>query len=188
MSNLFLPMDNETGGLADEVSLLSTYLEVQDDNLNVIDSLSLFVKPNNGLYVVEAGGLAVNKIDIVEHDKTALPYSQAGQLLFRFLQKNSNDGKNRLIPVGKNVHFDVGGIQRALLNKNNWDKFVSYRMIDITGVALTLQLKGKLPKGLGLGLGSLIEYFGISIPGNQHEAKYDVQAQMLVYKRLLDLI
>ena len=186
--NLYLPMDNETGGLPDEVSLLSTYLEVVDDSLEVIDSIELFVKPNNGLYVVEAGGLAVNKIDLVEHDKIAITYSEAGQKLFRFLQKNSRDGEIKLIPVGKQVHFDVAGLQRNLLGKKTMDKFVSYRLIDITGIALGLQIKGKLPKTLGLSLGSLVEYFNIYVYGQQHEAKYDTKATMLVFKKLLELM
>lgn len=186
--NLFLPMDNETGGLPDEVSLLSTYLEVVDDKLNVLDSLELFVKPNDGIYKVEAGGLEINKINLVDHDKIAMTYSEAGQKLFRFLQKNSFDGKIKLIPVGKNVHFDVLGLQRHLLGKKTMDKFVSYRLLDVTGLALGLQIRGKLPKDLGLGLGTLVEYFNIQIPGAAHEAKYDTKATMLVLQRLLELM
>lgn len=185
---LFLPMDNETGGLSKGVSLLSTYLEVVDEKLNILDSLSLFVRPNDGVYTVEAGGLEVNKINLVEHDKTAITYSEAGQLLFRFLQKNSQDGKIKLIPVGKQVHGDVAWLQEHLLGKKTMDKFVSYRVVDITGVALTLQIKGKLPDDLGLSLGSLVEYFDIRIDGSTHEAKYDTQATMLIWKRLMDLI
>lgn len=185
---LYLPMDNETGGLAPNVSLLSTYLEVVDENFNVLDSLELYVKPNDGVYLVEAGGLEVNKINLVDHDKVAISYSEAGQKLFRFLQKNSKDGEIKLIPVGKNVGGDVSWLQQHLLSKKNMDKFVSYRIIDITGLAMSLQIKGKLPFDLGLSLGSLVEFFNISIPGNQHEAKYDTKATMLVYSKLLDLI
>ncbi len=185
---LFLPMDNETGGLADGVSLLTSYLEVVDHKLNVIDSLELYVKPNDGVYTVEAGGLEVNKINLVEHDKVAITYSEAGQKLFRFLQKNSQDGKIKLIPVGKQVHGDVRWLQEHLLGKKTMDKFVSYRTVDITGIAMTLQLKGKLPPDLGLSLGHLVEYFGIVVPGVTHEAKYDTKATMLVWQKLMDLI
>lgn len=188
MTYLFLPMDNETGGLSEGVSLLSTYLEVVDINLNVLDSISLFVKPNDGIYKVEAGGLEVNKINLVEHDKVAITYSEAGQKLFKFLKKNSNDGVIKLIPLGKNVYKDVEWLQEHLLGKKTMDKFVSYRTLDITGLALTLQVKGKLPPDLGLSLGSLVEYFKISIPGNQHEAKYDTLATMITWKKLMELM
>lgn len=188
--NLYLPMDNETGGLADDVSLLSTYLEVVDDDLEVIDSLELYVKPNDGVYKVEAEGLAINKIDLVYHDKMAISYSEAGQKLFNFLKKNSQDGKIKLIPVGKNVQFDVNGLQKHLLSKKNMDKFVSYRLIDITGLALSLQIKGKLPPDLGLSLFSLAQYFNVYnlVQGQAHEAKYDVKVTMLVYKKLLEML
>ncbi len=185
---LYLPMDNETGGLHEDVCLLSTYIEVVDEQFNVVDSLELYVKPNNGVYNVEAGGLKVNKIDLVKHDETAITYSEAGQKLFQFLKKNSKDGAIKLIPIGKNVMFDVSGLQKHLLGKKTMDKFVSYRVIDITCLAMSLQIKGKLPPDLGLSLGSLVEYFNIVIPGNAHEAKYDTQATMLVYKKLLDMI
>jgi DNA polymerase III alpha subunit (gram-positive type) len=181
-------MDNETGGLDDKTSLLSTYLEVVDEQFNVIDSLEMFIKPNDGLYVVEAGGLDVNKINIVEHDKIAITAGDAGQKLFRFLQKHSNDGKIKLIPVGKNVQFDVSGLQRHLLSKKNMDKFVSYRLIDITGIAMGLQIKGKLPPDLGLSLFSLAQYFSITAEGNAHEAKYDTKVTMLVWRALLNLL
>lgn len=188
MSKLFLPMDNETGGLSEGVSLLTTYLEVVDDKLNVLDSLELYVKPNDGKYIVEAGGLEVNKINIVAHDATAITYSEAGQKLFKFLQKNSQDGKIKLIPVGKQVHSDVRWLQEHLLGKKTMDKFVSYRNLDITGLALAIQLKGKLPPELGLSLGHLVEYFNIVVPGTQHEAKYDTKATMLVLQKLMDLM
>ena len=185
---LYLPMDNETGGLHDEVSLLSSYLEVVDEKCNVIDSLELYVKPNDGLYKVEAGGLLVNKIDLVKHDQIAIPYSAAGQLLFRFLQKNSKDGEIKLIPVGKNVAGDVRWLQQHLLGKKTMDKFVSYRVLDITGIAMALQIKGKLPQDIGLSLSSLVEHFQIVIPGVAHEAKYDTQATILIWQKLLELM
>ncbi len=188
MDYLFLPVDNETGGLSNGVSLLTSYLEVVNMDLQVIDSLSLFVKPNDGVYRVEAGGLEVNKINLIDHDKIAIPYSAAGQLLFRFLQKHSQDGKIKLIPVGKQVHGDIAWLQEHLLGKKTMDKFVSYRTIDITGIAYSLQIKGKLPPDLGLSLGSLVEYFDIRIDGVQHEAKYDTQATMAVWKKLMDLM
>jgi DNA polymerase III alpha subunit (gram-positive type) len=186
--NLYLPMDNETGGLSKDVSLLSSYLEVVNDKWQVIDSLELYVKPNDGIYTVEAQGLEVNGINLVTHDKMAITYSEAGQILFKFLKKNSNDGAIKLIPLGKNVGGDVAWLQQHLLGKKTMDKFVSYRILDVTGIAMTLQIKGKLPPDIGLSLGSLIKHFGITIPGAVHEAKYDTQATVLVYRKLLDLI
>lgn len=190
MVRLYMPLDNETGGLADDVSLLSTYLEVVDEQFNVVDSLELYTKPNDGIYKVEAGGLEVNKINLVEHDKIAITYSEAGQKLFNFLKKNSQDGKIKLIPLGKNVQFDVLGLQRTLLQKKNMEKFVSYRQLDITAIAMGLQIKGKLPADMSLSLGSLAQYFNVYnlVQGNAHEAKYDTRVTVLVFQKLLELM
>jgi DNA polymerase III alpha subunit (gram-positive type) len=190
MNKLYMPLDNETGGLGDDVSLLSTYLEVVDEQFNVVDSLELYVKPNDGVYRVEAEGLSINKINLIEHDKIALTYSEAGQKLFKFLQKNSQDGKIKLIPLGKNVQFDIAGLQKHLLSKTNMEKFVSYREIDITGLAMGLQIVGKLPPKMSLSLTLLAEYPKVHdlVPDNTHEAKYDTQATVLVYKRLLEML
>lgn len=193
MDELYLPMDNECGGLADETSLLSTYLEVVDSNWNVIDSLDLFLKPNNGLYVVEAEGMEVNGINLIEHDKIAITYSEGGQKLVRFLQKNSNNGKIKLIPLGKNVAFDVGGVNRHLLNKKTWERYVSYRHMDITPYARALQIQGKIPPGMSLSLGALYTWLKsigkiVEEPeGKLHEGKYDTKITVLVFRGLLAL-
>lgn len=192
-NELFLAMDNETGGLADNVSLLSTYLEVIDSNWNVIDSLELFVKPNDEVYLVQAEGMEINKINLIEHNKIAKTYSDAGQDLFRFLNKNSNQGKIKLIPLGKNVAFDVNGVTKHLLQKKTWERFVSYRHMDITPFARALQLQGKIPEGMSLSLESLHDFLnGLgkipAVPeGQLHEAKYDTKITVLVFRGLLAL-
>jgi hypothetical protein len=189
MNELYLALDTETGGLAENVSLLSAYLQVLDKSFNVLDELELYAKPNDGVYLVEAGGLSVNKIDLINHDKVAVTYSEAGQKLYKFLQKNSNDGKLKLIPLGKNVHFDIQGLYKHLVNKKNAEKFVSYRNIDITTFARCLQIQGKIPANMSLSLFSLADLLNVtnSVLGNPHEAKYDTLITVAVFKGLLVL-
>lgn len=190
MITRYMPFDTETGGIPKGVSLLSLYLEVLDEKLNKLDSLYMFTKPNDGIYHVEAGGLEVNKINLVEHDKVAITYSEAGQKLFNFVNKNSDGGKTRLIPIGKQIHFDVDKVTENLLGKKTWDRFVSYRMIDVTGIAMAMQIKGKLPPTLGLSLFSLAEYFNVyaTVVGNLHEADYDTKVTVAVFKELMALM
>ena len=189
---LFLPMDCESGGLSENVSLLSVYLQVVDSNWNVLDSLNLFTKPNDGVYLVEAGGLEINKINLVEHDKVASSYSDAGQQLYRFLNKNSNQGKIKLIPLGKNVSGDVAWVNKHLLNKGNWEKFCSYRTMDISPFARALQIQGKIPSEIGLSLFSLYDWLKTKnlvpdVVGNPHEAEYDTKLTVAVFRGLLAL-
>jgi DNA polymerase III alpha subunit (gram-positive type) len=188
MQAIYLGMDNETGGLDENCTLLTTYLCALDKNLNKIDSLYLFLKENNDKpYVVEAGGLEVNKIDIIQHDKIAMPYSKGGQLLREFIKKHSSDGAEQLIPLGHNVHFDITGINNKLLSRGNWQHFVSYRHFDTQIYARGLQMKGVLPMDMSISLVNLTKFFNVKVPGSAHEAEYDTLATVEVAKCLLKL-
>lgn len=178
----YLPFDTETGGLTTESSLLSTHLAVCDKDLNIIDKLELFTKPNDGQYNVSAEALGVNKIDLITHDKTALTYSAAGQELRNFLWKYSDNGKIKLIPLGKNVGFDVIKVTDNLLGRKTWNQFVSYRLYDITGIILYLKRKGKLAPDAPESLSGLAEFLGIQAVW--HTARGDNLAGIAVMKAL----
>ncbi|CAM6003858.1 unnamed protein product [Sphagnum balticum] len=161
----------ETGGLTEECSLLSAHFAVCDASFNILDELELFTKPNDGYYNVSAEALGVNKINLIEHDKVAKTYSEAGQELRNFLWKYSQNGKIKLVPVGKNVGFDVLKINNTILGKKTWSMFTSYRLYDITGLVIYLKRKGKLPLEAPDSLSKLAEYFGIQ--GEWHTARGD---------------
>lgn len=190
MSELFIAMDCESGGLADEVSLLSAYFGIFDEDFNQLGELDILVKPNDGLYKVEAQGLDTNKIDLIAHDKVALTYGDAGQQVFKLIQQHSQDGNIKLIPLGKNVKGDINWINKHLLGKKTWNRFVSYRDMDISPLARALQLKGRIPRGMGLSLFSLAQHFQVlsSINGNPHEAKYDTLVTVAVFIKMLEML
>lgn len=184
--NKFIAFDNETGGTHVDTSLLTVYFAILDENLNQIDELDLKLKANdNGPYVVEAGGLFVNKIDIVEHDKTAITYSEGGQLLVKLLRKHASGTGEKLTPLGHNVPFDIAGVNRHLLGAKTWNQFVSYKIQDTQQNASFLQRKGMLPADMSVRLQTLIEYFNIQVPGELHTSKYDTLCTVEVYKALL---
>jgi len=188
MKAIYLALDNESGGLHESCSLLTTYLSVLDKDLNEIDSLYLYMKENDGKpYLVEASGLKINGIDIISHDEVAISYSKAGQLLREFIKKHSQDGAEKLIPLGHNVSFDISGIQSKLLSRGNFAQFVSYRVFDTQIYARGLQMAGKLPMDMSISLVNLTKYFNVKLPGLAHEAKYDVMATIEVAKCLLKL-
>ena len=187
MKAIYLALDSETGGLDESTSLLTVYFSVLDHKLNEIDSLYLFLKENNGTYIVEAGGLSVNKIDLIQHDKIAIPYSKGGAQLRDFLKKHSQDGSEKLIPIGHNVHFDIQGVQRKLLSRGNWEQYVSYRIFDTQVYARGCQMRGALTMDTSISLDNLVKRFNVKVPGSAHEAKYDTLATVEVAKALLKL-
>src|SRR6185437_1201091 len=114
----YLAFDVESGGVTDDHSLLSVYFAVIDEDLKTLHGeLDMLIKPDDGNYVVTAGALVVNKIDLIEHDKVAIKESAAGTMLYNFLKTHAPDGTTKLTPLGHNIAFDVQFIKKHLLNK-----------------------------------------------------------------------
>ena len=178
-------MDCETGRIGREVSLLSTHLAVCDTNWEVLDTLLLLTKPDDGNYVVTAEALAINKIDLIAHDKVALTYSQAGGKLREWLWKHSRNGKVKLQPMGKNVPFDVEKVTDNVLGKKTWNQYVSYRCYDLTPLVTYLKRKGKLAPDAPESLEGLANYINFKfVP---HTADGDNYAGIAVIKWLESL-
>lgn len=187
---IFLPFDCESGGIGD-VSLLSAHFAACDKNWNVVDELDLLIKPNetdetgSTLYKVTASALSINNIDLIAHDKIAMPYSQAGQVLREFLLKNSQNGKIKLQPMGKNIGGDIDWVNKNVLGKKTWSQYVSYRHYDITGIVTYLKRTGKLDPFAPESLEGLAKHIGIE--ARWHTAKGDNYAGIEVMRYLEDL-
>lgn len=188
---LYLPFDCESGGIGEEISLLSAHFAACDKDFNVIDELDLLLKPKDKdetgstIYRVTASALAINHIDLIAHDKTAITCSEAGQQLRNFLWKYSDNGKRYLIPVGKNVQGDINWVNNHVLGVNEWRKYVSYRTYDITSLVIYLKKTGRLAPDAPDSLSKLCEYLGIT--AEWHTARGDNLAGIEVVKKLESL-
>ena len=182
----YIFLDCEMGGLEKEkYSLLTAYLLFVDDDFNPIDDLYLRVKPDDGIYHVCGSAMAVNKIDLKEHDKTAVTYKEAGGSLYNWLKNVSNNGQIKLIPVGHGVYYDVDWILHFILNKKTWDNFVSYRKIDTQAIAQFMRACGRYPSDeeAGTSLGALGVYFKVPVKEEElHDAKTDTLLTLEVFK------
>ncbi len=186
MENRYIALDVETGGIGLDKSLLTAYFAVLDSNLNTLDSLDLNIKSE--AYVVTAEALSINKIDLIEHDRIATPKSTAGQLLLGFLKRNSDEGKNKLIPVGHGVSFDLTFIWEHLLGRKTFEAYTSYRKLDTAVIAQFLKLTGHVSEGVSGSLTSLAEYYEIFKEGDIqmfHTAKYDTRVTVEILKKQL---
>lgn len=184
--NKYIALDTETGGIGPEVSLLTAYLAVFDENLNRVGDIYLKVKPDNELYVLQAKALEVNKIDIVTHDAEAITYSDAKHFLYNFLKTHYMGEK--LIPIGHGVVFDIRKIQQHLISIGSWENFVSYRSLDTSPIARFLIAAGLVPDSVKGSLESLVEHFGLPPIGDLHDARIDTLMTVEVLKKLLGLI
>ena len=185
--NKYIAMDVETGGLTPETSILTAFFAVLDQDFNVTDEIDFNLKPEDGIYRVTAGGLMVNKINLVEHDKTAILVKDAKTPLYEFLKKNNHGEK--LIPIGHNVAFDISRIKRdGLISEGSWETFVSYRCVDTGVVCQFLRAAGLFPEDVSGSLGSLVGYFRIPSIGELHNAKTDTLQTVAVLKELLKIV
>jgi len=200
---MYIALDNEMAGVTLDYSLLTSYLVILDDNLQPIDDLYLYVKPDDGIYRVCGEAMNVNRIDLKVHDTKAIPYKEAGTKLYQFLKKNSDGGKIKLVPVGHGIYGDINFITHYLLGEKTWETFVSYRKLDTQAVSQFLKSCGKIPDSVSGSLESLGKHFGIITEGangsvsyvglydcivNLHDAKVDTLLTVEVFKKLRGLV
>jgi DNA polymerase III alpha subunit (gram-positive type) len=184
---MYVAFDTESGGLLEEHSLLSAHFSVLDKDLNEIASLDLKTKPDNGNYILTAGGLEVNKINLVEHDKVAVTCKEAATLIWKFLNFHSFGGQIKLIPVGHNVAHDIKLINAQTIGRKAWEAFVRYHVLDTATLALACQVIGKLPADMSISLGVLAKHFNAP-EFEAHTAKGDTQATVFVAKNLISIL
>lgn len=184
----FLGIDIETGGLTADVSLLTAYFgfyQLVDGKFKRLDELDLKIKPNDGLYKITAESLTINNINLIEHNKVAIFEKIAGQQLYKKLQEWFAISKDKLIPVGHNVNFDIRKVTTTLISLGSWESFVSYRVMDTCTIAQFYRICGKLPDNLSCSLGHLSGYYKVQVTGQHHEAKCDVEMTMGVLENLM---
>jgi oligoribonuclease (3'-5' exoribonuclease) len=184
---VFLGLDCESGGIGEDISLLSAHFAVCDAKWNIIDELLLLLKPKevdetgSTIYRVTAAALGINHINLIEHDKVAVTKAQAGTQLRDFLWKYKR-ANGWLTPMGKNVGGDIKWVNNHILGAPEWSKYVSYRTYDITTVTAFLKRKGKLAEDAPESLELLAKWIGFDfVP---HTADGDNRAGIAVMKYL----
>jgi DNA polymerase III alpha subunit (gram-positive type) len=184
----FITIDIETGGIGDDKSILQVYMgfcEKQNDQFFLVDEVNVLIKPNDDVYKITAESLTITNIDLVAHNKVAVTEKRAGTIIYDALRRWYDISKDKLIPIGHNVAFDIRRISNTLISQGSWDQYVSYRVIDTCTIAQFLRLRGNLPNDLSCSLVKLVEYFNIEVDGLPHEAKYDALSTVKVLENLL---
>jgi len=176
----YLSIDTELGGLDFDCSLLSVALVVYDDKGVEVDNLNLFLKPDDGIFRVRANAMSINKMDIIELEAKGLTYKEGATAIYKFLSKHSANGSDRLKVIGKQVRGDLEHVWNKTLSRKSWEVFCSYRNIDITALAESLIVVGKIPANNKGSLESLAEFFGIKNEG-AHDALNDARLHFKVW-------
>ena len=182
----YLFLDTETGGLDPaHYSLLSIGVVV-GQGAQVIDQAEFLVKHEP--YIVSAGGMEVNGIDLVAHNKMAQDPKATIESLKGFLSKHFQLGF-RPILVGHNIAFDRAYLSVLLAsNDQKIEQWFSHRSIDTHSIAAALKDAGRIPVEVQLSSSGLFDHFGISIPeGQRHTAMADAVATFQLYWKMVEL-
>lgn len=189
---MYLFVDTETGGLTPQHSLLTVSCIVADGDLNVIpignQSPGLYMSIAHEQYNIAAGALAVNGIDLVAHNKSALPVPAAKQVLLDFIRDALRaTGKKRLVPAGHNVAFDVQFLQAYLLTAAEWDEYFTYPALDTAAVARFYNAAGRYAGGYSLG--KLRDRFMPHDAGQSlHNAEIDNLTAITLAKKFVSMV
>lgn len=185
ITNSYLFLDTETGGLDPQHhSLLSLGLVVGDAS-GVVDSKEILIRHDP--YVVTGGGMKVNRIDLAAHHEAALPPLEALNQVDEFLDRHFPE-KARVTLVGHNVAFDQAFLSTFLLSLGrDPEARLHHRIVDTHSIASALRDAGQLDLQR-LSSDSLFEHFGIQVPAEKrHTALGDSLATFELYWKLVEL-
>jgi DNA polymerase-3 subunit epsilon len=180
----YLFLDTETGGLdLEKHSLLSIGLVVGDRGV-VQDSLEILIRHEP--YVVSAGGMAVNRIDLVQHHTSALEPRAALEALEAFCLRHFPEGE-AITLVGHNVTFDRNFLAVFYASQNRpLEPRISHRIIDTHSLAAALRDAGRLTID-SLSSSALFQHFGIVVPEEKrHTALGDALGTFELYWKLVE--
>lgn len=162
-------LDTETGGLNCKLhSLLSVGL------LNDYFRRELLISLPE--YTVTPKAMEVNKLNLDTLRETGLSPEKVSDYILGVVSDDH-------IFVGHNIQFDVGFIANQLPGCEEITSAIMRNHIDTKAMALNAKILGKLPEDLSTSLGSLCEYFGISVR-NHHNSLVDCFLTREVYYKL----
>lgn len=190
----YLAFDCETTGLTPNCNVLTAYFIILDNHLNKIDELDLKIK--HDFYNVYTKALEINKIDLIEHDKTSISIQNSNQLLLKFLEKNFNNKKYTII--GHNISFDIKMIlSNKLITNDDFNKyFITEYYSDTYSICKELKKLQKINKCQSLSLNKLCNYFNIKLNETDetdetnicfHNARYDTLCTIQLYKKIKEI-
>jgi DNA polymerase III epsilon subunit-like protein len=185
-----LVIDTETGGIdPDRHSLLSLAAAVWADGC-LEGEIEIFVAEPD--ITVTARALEINRIDLVEHARTAVPPAEALSRLLDFVADHFPAELavgDQVVLVGHNVGFDIGFLRRLCrLAGAPFPALFSHRSLDTASVLRFLSLAGVVPPS-AVASTEAFAFLGLCVPEElRHTALGDARATAELLTRLVDLI
>lgn len=185
-----LVIDTETGGIdPDRHSLLSLAAAVWADG-RLEGEIEIFVAEPD--ITVTARALEINRIDLVEHARRAVPPAEALARLLGFVADHFRSdlaAGEQVVLVGHNVGFDIGFLRRLCrLAGAPFPVIFSHRSLDTASVLRFLSLTGIVPSS-AVASTEAFAYLGVRVPEElRHTALGDARATAELLTRLVGLV
>ncbi len=180
-----LVIDCETTGLSHcnnqvlTVGLLDA--EITKNKLKINESDHVLIKHKN--YNVSPMAIKINKIDLKEHHKNALPLKKACKSINNFI---TNNKLNEVPVLGHNLGFDFRFLA-AMSEKAKTELEMSWNPVDTMQIWRTLRAEGKVPYNSKSNLKTLSKYFQLDYT-KAHHALHDCVITSKVYHNLLKIM
>ncbi len=178
-----LVIDTETTGLSPNINKTLTVglllIDVEKDFLDILDSNHVFIKHNN--YNTSKEAMAVNKINLEQHELHAVPPKEACNEINSFIKKHV---LHETPLVGHNIAFDRGFLN-ALFDQGETFHQFHHKHEDTMWMWRNLQNRGKAPCGRA-NLQTVAGHFGINYE-RAHDALADCEITAQVYHEMMKI-
>ena len=176
-------IDTETGGKHPaHHSLLSVGL-VEWEKGDIIQTKEILI--DDGELKATDEALAINKIDLESHRKSAISQKEAIREILVFIGWNSEQYE-KVTLAGHNVGFDIKFTRHLFESQNyNFDDYFSHRSIDTTSILYYLYFSGKMSSKIE-GSDEAFKHFEIEVKG-RHTALGDAIATAELFNKLIEI-
>lgn len=179
-----LVIDTETTGLSPRFNKTLTVgmllVDVKKNFLNILDSNHIFIKHKN--YNTTKRAMAVNKIDLKQHNLHAISPTNACTQINSFIDKNS---LHETPLIGHNFHFDRGFLNALFDQGRTLSKF-HHEHEDTMYIWRNLQKQEIVPCGRS-NLQTVADFFKIDYT-KAHDALADCKITARIYHEMLKIV
>ena len=177
-----LTIDTETTGLSPRLhkvlSIGLLIVDVNKSNLKILGQDHLLIRHKS--YNADPKALAVNKIDLKEHDRIAIDAENACEKLNTFVRKNSLQ-KTPLL--GHNIAFDKEFLS-SLFEDQKMPCFLHEECLDTMHFWNYLKKRNLVPSYLRSNLKTIANFFKVDY-SNAHSAIADCYITAKIYQKML---
>ena len=175
----YLVIDTETGGFLEKKhDILSIGYIVTTRTLRVIEKGEILIKGSPRRVTKKA--LEVNKINLKEHNKKALPKRKAVKLFQDIIREHWSDMHPTI--VGQNVPFDTRFLV-ALFSSVGHKFEPDYTTIDLKPIWQSLIAFGKV-KTANAKQDTILDYLKIKSKGKRHTALVDAENVLKALRKI----